>query len=156
MRFKTKDGTVDIVTLDAANSGSTSIAGFYVSVSIAFGDSCTTLQSKLQDSSGTPGHIEIALSLDAPNLTLTLRNASASVAFRDPLYITTYRDGRGIVVDERHEFIKDIFEPGDVRQVEANDGYARARFASAALRIAAAEALLPVPATISDAERRPR
>ena len=55
-------GTVDIVTLDAANSGSTSIAGFYVSVSIAFGDSCTTLQSKLQDSSGTPGHIEIALS----------------------------------------------------------------------------------------------
>ena len=88
--------------------------------------------------------------------TLTLRNASASVAFRDPLYITTYRDGRGIVVDERHEFIKDIFEPGDVRQVEANDGYARARFASAALRIAAAEALLPVPATISDAERRPR
>src|SRR5947208_11291307 len=32
-------GTVDTVALDAANSGSTSIAGFYVSVSIAFGDS---------------------------------------------------------------------------------------------------------------------
>src|SRR5262249_4660236 len=77
--------------------------------------------------------------------TLTLRNASAVVAFRDPLYITTYRDARGAVVDERHERIKDIFQPGDVRTIELNDGYAGVPFASADLRIAAAEALLPVP-----------
>jgi hypothetical protein len=88
--------------------------------------------------------------------TVTLRNANAAVAFRDPLYIATYRDANGAVVDERHEFIKDIFEPGDVRQIELNDVYASAPFASASLRIAAAEALLPLPATISDAERRPR
>ena len=77
--------------------------------------------------------------------TLTLRNASTVVAFRDPLYITTYRDAHGAVVDERHERIKDIFEPGVVQTIELNDGYAGAPFASAAMRIAAAEALIPVP-----------
>ena len=87
---------------------------------------------------------------------VTLRNASVAVAYRDPLYITTYRNANGEIVDERHEVIKDIFEPGDVRQIELNDGYASVPFASAALRIAAAEALLPVPATITDAVRRPR
>ena len=87
---------------------------------------------------------------------LALRNANAAVAFRDPLYVATYRDARGAIVDERHEFIKDIFEPGDVRQIELNDGYVRAPFASASLRVAAAEALLPLPATIADADRRPR
>ena len=87
---------------------------------------------------------------------VTLRNGNAAVAFRDLLYVATYVDGRGAIVDERHEFIKDIFEPGDVRRIELNDGYVRAPFASASLRIAAAEALLPLPATISDAERRPR
>jgi hypothetical protein len=77
--------------------------------------------------------------------TVVLRNASKAVAFRDPLYITTYRDGSGRVVDERHERVKDIFEPGDVQALELNDGYATVSFASATLRIAAAEALLPVP-----------
>jgi len=76
---------------------------------------------------------------------LTLHNASAVVAFRDPLCVTTYRDAEGAVVDERDERIKDIFEPGDVHMVEVNNGYARAPFASATLRIADAEALLPVP-----------
>jgi len=77
--------------------------------------------------------------------TITLRNASQVVAFRDPLYIATYRDAQGAIVDERHERIKDIFEPGVVQTIELNDGYARAPFASADMRIAAAEALLPVP-----------
>jgi hypothetical protein len=82
--------------------------------------------------------------------TVTLRNASGLVAFRDPLYITTYRDAGGGVVDERHERIKDIFEPGVVQTIELNDGYARAPFASAEMRIAAAEALLPVPREARD------
>ena len=77
--------------------------------------------------------------------TVTLRNASNVVAFRDPLYVTTYRDAAGAVVDERHERIKDIFEPGVVQTIELNDGYAGAPFAVAEMRIAAAEALLPVP-----------
>ena len=77
--------------------------------------------------------------------TVTLRNASTVVAFRDVLYITTYRDDRGAVVDERHERIKDIFQPGDTRTLEVNDGYASADFASAEMRVAAAEALIPAP-----------
>src|SRR5262249_9664916 len=82
---------------------------------------------------------------DSLHWTLTLRNASTVVAFRDPLYITTYRDALGAVVDERHERIKDIFQPGDVQTIDLNDGYARAPFTTATIRIAAAEALLPVP-----------
>jgi hypothetical protein len=77
--------------------------------------------------------------------TLTLRNASRVAAFRDPLYITTYRDARGAIVEERHERIKDIFQPGETRTIELNDGYARGPFATADLRIAAAEALIPAP-----------
>jgi hypothetical protein len=76
---------------------------------------------------------------------VTLRNASTVVAFRDPLYITTYRDAAGAVLDERHERIKDIFQPGDVQTIELNDGYRTVAFATSSLRIAAAEALLPVP-----------
>jgi hypothetical protein len=77
--------------------------------------------------------------------TVTLRNASPVVAFRDPLYIATYRDERGAVVEERHERIKNIFQPGELQTIELNDGYAGAPFATADLRIAAAEALIPVP-----------
>jgi hypothetical protein len=82
---------------------------------------------------------------DSLHWTLTLRNGSRVVAFRDPLYVTTYRDEHGAVVDERHERIKDIFQPGETQTIELNDGYARGRFATADLRIVAAEALIPVP-----------
>jgi hypothetical protein len=77
--------------------------------------------------------------------TITVRNASASVAFRDPLYIATYVGEHGATVDERHERIKEIFEPGDTRTVELNDGFAGPPFARAQITIVAAEALLPVP-----------
>jgi hypothetical protein len=49
------------------------------------------------------------------------------------------------VLEQRHERIKDIFEPGATRTIDLNDGYAAAPFAGARLEIAAAEALLPVP-----------
>jgi hypothetical protein len=77
--------------------------------------------------------------------TLTVRNASALVAFRDPLYLTSYLDDRGGLVEERHERIKDIFEPGETRTIELSDGWAGPPFATAQLKIIAAEALLPVP-----------
>jgi hypothetical protein len=75
--------------------------------------------------------------------TVTVRNANPRVAYRDLLYFTTYKDATGAVVEERHEVIKDIFEPGAVRSVELNDGFVTAPFATAAFRIGAAEALLP-------------
>jgi hypothetical protein len=77
--------------------------------------------------------------------TITVQNRSASVAFRDPLYVATYLDDRDRVVDERHERIEDIFEPGARRTIELNDGFAGPAFSNASLRIVAAEALLPAP-----------
>ena len=78
--------------------------------------------------------------------TVAVRNRSTVVAFRDVLYITTYVNAGHAVVDERHERIKDIFEPGVTRTIDLNDGYAAAPFAGAHLNIVAAEALVPVPA----------
>ena len=78
--------------------------------------------------------------------TITVRNRSEVVAFRDLLYITTYVDDHGAVIEQRHERIKDIFEPGALRTIDLNDGYAAAPFASARLDIVAAEALVPMPA----------
>jgi hypothetical protein len=77
--------------------------------------------------------------------TITVRNASTSVAFRDPLYVTAYVNERGDVVEERHERLKDIFQPGETRTIELNDGFAGPAFATAHMRIVAAEALLPIP-----------
>jgi hypothetical protein len=77
--------------------------------------------------------------------TITIRNHSALVAFRDPLYVSTYLDEGERVVEERHERIKDIFQPGETRTLELNDGFSGPSFAKARLRIVAAEALLPVP-----------
>ena len=74
--------------------------------------------------------------------TATIRNANPRVAYRDLLYVTSYRDAGGTLIEERHEVIKDIFEPGTVRAVEVNDGFLPP-FASAAFRIMNAEALLP-------------
>ena len=69
--------------------------------------------------------------------TITVRNRSTVVAFRDLLYITTYLDDRGGVVEERHERLKDIFQPGTVRTMEVNDGRAGPKFSSArCLRVA--------------------
>lgn len=78
--------------------------------------------------------------------TITVQNTNRSVAFRDPLYITTYLNDRGEAVEERHERLKDIFEPGDTRTIDLSDGFAGPAFTTARMRIAAAEALLPVPA----------
>ena len=77
--------------------------------------------------------------------TITVHNNNPAVAFRDPLYIASYLDDRGALVEERHERIKDIFEPGVTRTIELNDGWAGPPFATVTLKIAAAEALLPTP-----------
>src|SRR4030095_10740189 len=86
--------------------------------------------------------------------TWKVKNRTPRVAYRDLLYYTTYRDAGGNVVAERHEVIKDIFEPGDVRTLPINDGFVSVAFASASFRIAAAEALLPVDAvSVARADR---
>jgi hypothetical protein len=75
--------------------------------------------------------------------TLRLTNRNDRVAFRDVLYQTAYLDEAGRVVDRRYDYIKDIFEPGAVRDIEINDGIVTPHFASASIVMAGAEALLP-------------
>lgn len=108
-----------------------------------------------------PGHdIEVVSSILTPGVagslhwSVRLRNTNRRVAFRDLHYLTTYRDANGVVVDQRREIIKDIFQPGAAPALEVNDGYAPASFATADFHIVAAEALLPAPATIPDANAR--
>ena len=75
---------------------------------------------------------------------ITLRIANPRVAFRDVLYQTQYRDANGQVILQRHERIKDIFQPGVVATLEVNDGRVTTPFASATIEVLAAEALLPL------------
>jgi len=79
------------------------------------------------------------------NWTIVVHNANPRVAFRDLQYKTTYVDASGRAIDWRYEFIKDIFEPGETREVTLNDRFwgQPSPFASATLQIVAAEALLP-------------
>jgi len=87
--------------------------------------------------------------------TLRLTNHNDRVAFRDVLYQTAYRDESGRVVDERYDYIKDIFQPGDVRDIEINDGIVNAQFASATIVMAGAEALLPAVPGSAEPPRAP-
>ncbi|MEQ1909723.1 MAG: hypothetical protein ABMA15_12925 [Vicinamibacterales bacterium] len=77
--------------------------------------------------------------------TLTLQNTNPRVAFRDVLYQAHYRDANGQVVVERHDFIKQIFQPGETLTLEVNDGFITRPFASATIHVLAAEALIPMP-----------
>jgi hypothetical protein len=77
------------------------------------------------------------------NWTFRLRNTNPRVAYRDVLYITTFRDQGGRPIEQRHEFIRDVFQPGAEQRLEVNDGFVTFPFGSATVEIAAAEALLP-------------
>ena len=81
---------------------------------------------------------------------LTVRIANPRVAFRDILYQTIYKDEEGRVVDRRHEYIKNIFQPGDTRGVEVNDGFIDKPFSSAAISVLSAEPLLPMSAVAEE------
>jgi hypothetical protein len=76
--------------------------------------------------------------------TFTLRNGNQRVAYRDVFYQTHYRDENGQVVEERHDRIKDIFQPGAVATLEVNDGLLTRPFASATIDVLGADALLPL------------
>jgi hypothetical protein len=75
---------------------------------------------------------------------MTLHNANARVAYRDVLYQAFYTDASGQVVEERHDYIKQIFQPGTTTTLEVNDGFVNHQFASASIHVLAAEALLPL------------
>ena len=76
--------------------------------------------------------------------TLTLNIRNDHVAFRDIVYLTNYRNERGEIVEQRSNYIKDVFQPGTVTRLEVNDGIVAAPFASATIDMVGAEALLPI------------
>jgi hypothetical protein len=76
--------------------------------------------------------------------TFTLKNANDRVAYRDVLYQTHYRDEHGQVVDQRYDFIKEIFQPGTVERLEINDGLVARPFVSATIHVLGGEGLLPI------------
>jgi hypothetical protein len=76
--------------------------------------------------------------------TLTLRINNPRVAFRDIVYLTNYRDAHGAIVEQRSNYIKAVFQPGDVTRLEVNDGIVAVPFASATIEMVGAEALLPM------------
>ena len=76
--------------------------------------------------------------------TFTLRNGNPRVAFRDVLYQTSYPANVGQPADERHEFIRQVFQPFESDRIEVNDGFAAgASCVGATLSVLSAEALLP-------------
>jgi hypothetical protein len=75
--------------------------------------------------------------------TMTVHNGNDRVAYRDILYRTNYRDHQGRLIDQRADYIKDIFEPGAVVHLEVIDGFLPRQYASASIEILRVEALLP-------------
>jgi hypothetical protein len=94
---------------------------------------------QLSDVSLTVGPRRVAL------WRVTLHNGNPKVAYRDVLYQALYEDGSGHLVEERHDYIKQIFQPGTTTTLEVNDGFVNHPFESATLHVLAAEALLPTP-----------
>lgn len=85
--------------------------------------------------------------------TAHITNRNERLAYRDLLYIATYTSADGTRV-ERHEFIKDIFEPCDARVVDLNDGFVRTPFSTASFTIVAAEALVPADRSRCEGNRQ--
>jgi len=76
---------------------------------------------------------------------VTIRNQSATTAYRDFLYETTYRDRSGRVVDTRYEPLREILQPGQtITLTDVNDAFVDAEFASAEMKIVGGEALVPL------------
>jgi hypothetical protein len=85
--------------------------------------------------------------------TMTVENRNPLVAYRDLLHVTTYRLADGSEL-QRHELIKDIIQPCEVRDVEFNDGFVREKFVTATVQVVAAEALLPLTPGVCDGGSR--
>ena len=106
-----------------------------------------------------PYNAPVDLHLDDPKFTVgfartanwsfVLTNTNPRVAFRRTLYMTTYRDPGG-KVEERHQFIDRILQPGETRRFDVSDLFARGTVAEATIRIAAADALLPLDSSSSE------
>jgi hypothetical protein len=79
------------------------------------------------------------------NWQVTLENKNPRVAYKDVLYLATYRDASGNALEEHHEYFRDVFAPGERRTLFFNDGFVPSGYVNADIKVLAAEALLPRP-----------
>jgi len=77
------------------------------------------------------------------NWTFVLKNTNPRVAFRRMLYMTTYKDPSG-KVEERHQFIERILQPGESLPVAVSDMFVKDGVTGTSVRIAGADALQPI------------
>ena len=76
--------------------------------------------------------------------TVTVTNTNRRVAFRSLIYHATYADGKGDVVQQRDDVIKDVLQPGETKRFEVVDTIVRAPFQDATFEVVSAEGLIPV------------
>jgi hypothetical protein len=75
--------------------------------------------------------------------TVSVVNANPRVAFRNLIYIASYYDGEGTLLQKHEDVIKDVLQPGETKAVRVADTIVKASFQEARFEIAAAEALVP-------------
>jgi hypothetical protein len=75
---------------------------------------------------------------------VSIKNKSAAVAFRDVLCEMTYRTQAGALLGVRRTVIEDVWEPGESRRAELIDSGVGTAIGDVQIRIVAAEALLPL------------
>ena len=80
---------------------------------------------------------------------VSIKNKSAAVAFRDVLCETTYRTRAGALLAVRRPLIEDVWEPGESRRAELIDSEVGTAIDDVQIRIVAAEALLPLGTSAS-------
>ena len=77
--------------------------------------------------------------------TFTLHNQNSRSAFRDVVCVTKYRNAAGATILTRQTMVSSVFQPGETRLAQANDGFIQAPFTTATLEVMDAEALVPLP-----------
>ena len=75
---------------------------------------------------------------------VTVYNASSTRAYRDLWFQTHYDDAAGREVFTRNGFVLDVFQPGELRAVEINDGSADAAYSKARIELLWVETLEPL------------
>lgn len=75
---------------------------------------------------------------------ISVTNANPRVAFRNLIYIASYYDGEGTLLQRHEDVLKDVVQPGETKTFRLADTIVRARFQDARLEVVAAEALLPI------------
>jgi hypothetical protein len=74
---------------------------------------------------------------------VAVRNTNPRVAFRNLIYIATYRGSGGEIVARHEDVITDVIQPGETERYELADTIVERPFMEARIEVVAGEAILP-------------